>query len=92
MAPTTSFDEAKFPLCKRIYPFVSLPIYEQLRGYRDVLGGNKAELLIKVGVSIGWLQYSWNWFWEFSKESSDHYTLLRSSYCWRLPSNPNITL
>ncbi|KAI9106781.1 hypothetical protein K1719_022309 [Acacia pycnantha] len=48
------------------------------------LGGVDAEMPVKVGVSIGWLQYSWIWFQEFFKISSDHSMLLVSIYCWRL--------
>ncbi|KAI9093679.1 hypothetical protein K1719_027128 [Acacia pycnantha] len=50
----------------------------------SVLGGVDAEMPVKVGVSIGWLQYSWIWFQEFFKISSDHSMLLVSIYCWRL--------
>ena len=42
-----------------------------------------------IGWSVYWLdQYSWIWFREFFKDSSDHSMLLVSIYCLRLSSTP----
>ncbi|CAJ1972148.1 unnamed protein product [Sphenostylis stenocarpa] len=56
--------------------------------FLGILGGLNAELQYKVGVSIDGLQYSWIWFLENFKESSDHSMRLVSIYCWRLSSTP----
>ncbi|KAL4307561.1 hypothetical protein AHAS_Ahas16G0290600 [Arachis hypogaea] len=62
-------------------PYVSVQVGLSVQEESNTL------LPIKVGVSIGWLNYSWIWFWDWDSSSSRNQViilLLVSIYIWQL--------